>query len=100
MAVAPRLLERGRRADRRDPEGRARLLRRARQRGDVAEAVIGAGRADVLLLQQKPQLFQPLVEPRHALVEADAADRKSVGTGKRCSVRVESGGRRFIKKKK
>src|SRR3546814_18003094 len=39
-------------------------------------------------------------DPHRPTEAADGADRKSVGSGKRVSVRVVTGGRRFIKKKK
>src|SRR3546814_14504418 len=39
-------------------------------------------------------------EPREGQARGSLEDRKSVGEGKRVSVRVEHGGRRIIKKKK
>ncbi len=70
--------ERLRRAERGHPERRARSLRRARQRGDVLEAVEAPFDRDVLLFEQATHLLDAFVEARAALVDTASEPRELV----------------------
>src|SRR3546814_17400293 len=57
----------------------------------------GAGLAVILVAEGDPDLIEP---EKAAVRYRDPVDRKSVGSGKSVSVRVDLGGRRIIIKKK
>src|SRR3546814_20889131 len=56
--------------------------------------------AEVLLANVLDENMSSSIKAGQNLVQAAKADRQSVGSGKRVSVRVDLGGRKLLKKKK
>src|SRR3546814_16130894 len=68
---------------------------------DRIHQAFGCQRGQNVVAYQRHVLFATVAVFRWQGVQAqEAGDRKSVGSGKSVSVRVELGGRRIIKKKK